>query len=507
MWDGAPHPRLVMTLHIGGSGDTVRDMMRRALADPHLDIVYPRVGTGGWIDEFGGVTTTTAVDGRAFTPIDRGGKPVAALIHDPALLDDPERMRAATEAASLAIDNERLKAQVHAQLAEVHASRARIVDAGDRELRRVERNLHDGAQQRLVGLALMLRLASREAVGNPVMTELIADATRELDDALTELRELARGIHPAIVEDAGLVGALETLAERPGVPVDLQLDVPERLPRAVEVGAYYLVSEALTNVNKHAKARRATVRTTMTDGALRVVVSDDGTGGAGGTSGSGLQGLADRVTALGGQFVIESMSGAGTTVSAEIPLTVPPDVDVERRRLTALKWIGWENWEAPGELYEQLTEEDNFLDIKVVLLCAGGNSNLTPREREWFIGYHTAAGSSDRVIEFIKTYDDSDAIEGLMQLPSAPATCRGFLYEALRMCASDGPLTPEELARLQLGAGAMGIPTGTLDELHQIVAAEQALRDRRYALITAPVLAGTLGTYPANRARGAADGL
>jgi signal transduction histidine kinase len=175
-------------------------------------------GTGGWIDALGVVTPTTAATNRAFTSITRGGNPVAGLIHDPALVDDPERLQAATEAASFAIDSERLKAQLHAQLAEVHASRARIAAAGDRELRRVERNLHDGAQQRLVGLALMLRLAGRKAAGDRAMTQLLDEAARELEDALTDLRELARGIHPAIVYDAGLGGALETLAERRGVP-------------------------------------------------------------------------------------------------------------------------------------------------------------------------------------------------------------------------------------------------------------------------------------------------
>jgi signal transduction histidine kinase len=475
-----------MSLRIGGPGDTARDALRRALADPDLDIVYPRVGTGGWIDEFGEATTATAAAGRAFTPIDRGGKPVAALIHDPALLDDKARLQAATDAASLAIDNERLKAQLHAQLAEVNASRARIVDAGDRELRRVERNLHDGAQQR--------RIAAGKASGDTAMAELIADATRELDDALVELRELARGIHPAIVDDAGLGGALETLAERPGVPVALHVDVPERLPQAVEVSAYYLVAEALTNVNKHANASRATVRAAVVDGALHVAVSDDGEGGAGGAPGSGLEGLADRVTALGGRLVIHSEPGGGTVVSADIPLAAPPDLDTERRRLTALMWIGWENWEAPGELYEQITEEDNFLDVKSVLLCAGGNSRLTPRERKWFIGYHTAAGSSDRVIELINTYDDTDTLEDLMQLPVMSMIGRGSLYEALRACSSDGPLTPDELDRIQKGADSMGIPRETFAELHQIVVAEQALRNRRYELIVAPVLPNNVET-------------
>jgi signal transduction histidine kinase len=486
---------LVMNLDTG-AGETVRDALRRVLADPELEIVYPRVGTGGWIDALGVVTTRTGVASRAFTSIARGDKPVAGLIHDPALLQDPERLQAATAAASLAIDNERLKAQLHAQLAEVHASRARIVEAGDSELRRVERNLHDGAQQRLVGLALMLRLASREAAGDTAMCQLLGEAARELDDALAELRELARGIHPAIVYDAGLGGSLETLAERPGVPVDLHLDVPDRLPEAVEVGAYYLVAEALANVNKHADADQATVRAWVAEGILHVAVSDDGTGGARATPGSGLEGLADRVSALGGQLAIDSPGGGGTVVSARIPVAAPPDADVERRRLAALRWIGWENWEAPGELYDQITEDDNVLAATAVLLCAGGNGRLTPRQREWLIGYHTAAGSSPRVIEVIETYDDTDTLENLMELPGMSMICRAILYETLRACASDGPLTAEELDRVRRGADAMGIAHETLAELHQIVMAEQALRDRRYELIVAPVLPSDVNAKP-----------
>ena len=247
---------VIADLGTGGPGDTLRDALRRALADPDLEIVYPRFGSGGWIDELGERTTAPAdVAGRAFTSVDRGGKPVAGLVHDPALLRHPQRLRAATDAASLGIDNERLKAELRAELLDAQASRARLVDAGDRELQRVERNLHDGAQQRLVGLALMLRLAARKAEGDRGVTELLADAARELEDALAELRELTRGIHPAIVSDAGLGAALETLAERPGVPVELHVDLPERLPELVEVGAYYLVAEALTNTNKHAAAR------------------------------------------------------------------------------------------------------------------------------------------------------------------------------------------------------------------------------------------------------------
>ncbi len=369
-----------------------RDALRAALSDPTLELLYVRVGTGGWVDELGQPTTTHAFDDRmAFTPIERDGSRVAGLIHDPVLLTHPERLRAAAQAASMAIDNERIKAELRAELLEVQASRARIAEAGDGELRRLERNLHDGAQQRLVGLALMLRMAARQAAGDAVVTELLADAARELEDALAELRDLTRGIQPAIVSDVGLGGALEALAERPGVPVDLEVDLPDRLPEALEVGAFYLVAEALTNTNKHADAARASVRATVIDDALRVTVGDDGCGGATATPGSGLAGLADRVATLGGQLDIDSPTGGGTVVVAHLPVSQPLVFDGDRRRMTALKWIGWENWQAPAELYEQITHEDNWAAARLMLLLAGGNANLTAREREWLNGYLTVA--------------------------------------------------------------------------------------------------------------------
>jgi signal transduction histidine kinase len=477
-------------LGTGGPGDTLVDALRRALSDPDLEIVYPRFGRGGWINALGEETMTPGpVAGRAFTPIDRGGKPVAGLVHDPALLRNPRRLRAAVQAASLAIDNERLKADLRAELLAAHASRARIVAAGERELQRVERNLHDGAQQRLVGLALTLRLASRSAAGDATLTELLADAAGELDDALRDLRELARGIHPAIVHDAGLGAALETLAERPGVPVDLHVDLPDRLPEPVEVGAYYLVAEALTNTNKHATAQRSTVTATVADGALRVVVSDDGTGGAAATPGSGLEGLVDRVGALGGHLVVDSDPAVrGTTITADIPLSLLETSDAERRRMTALKWIGFEQWEMPGEAFEQITDDDNLVAAKMILLGAGGNARLTEREREWLVGYLTAAGDADSVIEAVKAYDDADTIDGLMQVPGMPQVVRAQLYDAIRLCSADGPLTTDELRRVERAADEMGIPRDVVAELRQIVAEHEALRRRRFNVIAAPVL-------------------
>ena len=480
---------LVADLETLGPGATLRGALRRALADPELDIVYLRVGSGGWIDEVGqSMMLPVAVNGRALSPIERGGKPIAALVHDPVLLRNPERLHAAIGAAALAIDNEQLKAELRAQLQDVRASRSRIVEAGDLERRRVERNLHDGAQQRLVGLALTLRLASRRAEGDQEVTELLAEAAGELDEALEELRELARGLHPAIVVDAGLAGALETLAERPGLPVDLSIDLPDRLPDAVEVGAYYLVAEALANANKHARAEQVRVRAAIVDGRLWLAVSDDGCGGAAIAPGSGLEGLADRVVALGGQLLIESDPGCGTTVIADIPLGEYDAPRVDGRRMAALKWIGWEQFELPAEVYEQLTDEDNLTWVRGMFACAGGVGRITQHERDWVIGYHTAAGDAEWVLEALRSYEAVDRVEDIMKVPSMANTGRGMLYDTLRMCSSDGPLTPDELGCVLRAADAMGLPRGVVGELQQIVLDEQALRRRRYELITAPVL-------------------
>ena len=480
-----------MLTHLGGGGpgDTLRDALRRALSDAQLEIVYPRFGQGGWVNELGEEALAPAPSaGRVMTPIDRGGKPVAALIHDPSLLRNPKLLHAAAEAASLAIDNEQLKADLRADLIHANSARLRIIEAGDRELQRVERNLHDGAQQRLVGLALVLRLASRSAAGDATVTGLLDDAAGELDAAIAELRELTRGIHPAIVNDAGLADALEVLAERPGVPVSVQVDLPGRLPERVEVGAYYLVSEALTNTNKHARAQRATVRAEVIDGVLRLVVSDDGVGGAAAKPGSGLEGMADRVKGLGGDLVIDSAAAGGTVITADIPLAAPVQTDDERRRMRCLKWIGWESWEMPGEAFEQITEEDNLVNAKGVVLCAGGNAQLQPLEREWLAGYHTTAGTPEWVIEATRTYDDSDTLTELMQIPGALPTARSMVFDALRMLSADGPLTAAEIERVERAAGEIGLQREVVTELREIVLAAEALRHRRFDAISAPML-------------------
>jgi PAS domain S-box-containing protein len=213
----------------------------------------------------------------------------------------------------------RLNAELHARLGELAASRARIVTAGDVERRRLERNLHDGAQQRLVLLSLSLRAALAKLDSDPPAARAaLAEANDQLALALDELRELARGLHPAVLSDRGLRAAVETLTGR--LPVPVEADIPgERLPEPVEAAAYYLIAEALTNVTKYARATAVRVQVAASDASLVVDVSDDGVGGADPAAGSGLRGLADRVEALGGSLEIVSPEGGGTSLRAEVP--------------------------------------------------------------------------------------------------------------------------------------------------------------------------------------------
>jgi PAS domain S-box-containing protein len=215
----------------------------------------------------------------------------------------------------------RLNAELHERLEELAASRARIVTAGDVERRRLERNLHDGAQQRLVALSLSLRLALAKLESDPAAARaVLVAAGDELALALEELRELARGLHPAVLSDRGLRAAVEMLAGRAPVPVEIA-EIPEqRLPGPVEAAAYYLIAEALTNVAKYADASAVTVRVSASDRRMVVEVSDDGVGGADAVHGSGQRGLTDRVEALGGTLELSSPAGGGTSVRAEIPL-------------------------------------------------------------------------------------------------------------------------------------------------------------------------------------------
>ena len=226
-----------------------------------------------------------------------------------------------TERKAQEAEVHRLNDELHARLEELAASRARIVTAGDVERRRLERNLHDGAQQRLVALSLSLRLALAKLDSDPAAARaVLADAGEELALALEELRELARGLHPAVLTDRGLRAAVEALAGRAPVPVEIAEIPDERLPEPVEAAAYYLIAEALTNVAKYAQASAVRVRVAAGDASVIVEVSDDGVGGADPAGGSGLRGLADRVEALGGALDVVSSAGAGTSLRAEIPI-------------------------------------------------------------------------------------------------------------------------------------------------------------------------------------------
>jgi len=201
----------------------------------------------------------------------------------------------------------------------LRSSRARLVEASDVERRRLERNLHDGAQQRLVSLSLVLRLAqARLHHDADEANRLLGQAAEELSQALEELRELARGIHPAVLSDRGLHAALEALVARSPLPIDLELE-DERLPEPVEAAAYYVVSEALANVTKYAEASSVAVSIARVNGRALVEIADDGIGGADPTRGSGLRGLVDRVEALDGRLFVDSSPGAGTRIRAEIP--------------------------------------------------------------------------------------------------------------------------------------------------------------------------------------------
>jgi signal transduction histidine kinase len=256
---------------------------------------------------------------REAVPLEAGGEAVAVLTHDATREDERELVRTVAAAATLALENERLADELRAKVDELSASRARIVESSDATRRRLERDLHDGAQQRLVSLALSLRILGSRLDGDPESARELENARRELDHALEELRELARGIHPSLLSDRGLDAALESLAHRAPLPVELGLRPGERLPERVESASYFVVSEALTNVAKYARATHATVNVTRDDGRVMVEVSDDGVGGADPSDGSGLRGLLDRVAALGGRLEVDSEPGHGTTIRAEIP--------------------------------------------------------------------------------------------------------------------------------------------------------------------------------------------
>jgi signal transduction histidine kinase len=300
----------------------LRDALARALGDPTIELVYWLPDDRRFVDAAGQTYEPPHPrTGRSFTRVEHDGECVAAIVHDPVLMEEQrEHVNAIGAAASLALENERLDAELRAKVDELRASRERMLQIGLEERRRLERDLHDGAQQRLVSMALNLRLARSQLREEPETAEqLLEGAGEELDAALDELRELARGIHPAVLSARGLDTALETLAHRAPVPVQIGRMPGERLPEAVELAAYYVVAEALTNVAKYAAATHATVDIKRQNGRLVVQVADDGVGGADPSGGTGLRGLADRLAVIEGRLEIDSEPGRGTTVTARIP--------------------------------------------------------------------------------------------------------------------------------------------------------------------------------------------
>ena len=295
-------------------------LLAQALRDPTLSLIYWLPQYGSWADQDGNPTSLPRSDnGRRVTFVKQNGEQIAALIYDAGLGDEPELVEAVSAAAGIALENGRLEAELRARLQELQGSRSRVVEAQQNERRRLERNLHDGAQQRLVALALELGLLAEKANNDPATQERLKRARGEVAESLDELRDIARGLHPAVVSGHGLAIALESLAAVTPLEVHLKTDGLPRLPEQLEVAAYYVVSESLTNAAKHAQADTVTVEVGVTTDTLIVEIVDDGIGGADSERGTGLRGLADRIEALNGHLRVWSSVGKGTRVRAEIP--------------------------------------------------------------------------------------------------------------------------------------------------------------------------------------------
>ena len=312
-----------LVVELGGPSASLdlRSALARALGDQSLELAFWFPAEKCWVDGDGRVVTLPDADSaRSSTSVERDGQPIAALVHDPALDDNAELVHSVCAAANLALENERLQAELRARLVELQASRARLVEATDAERRRIERDLHDGTQQRLVSIAMSLGLLDTKLPGEASAAKPLVRETREaLALALAELRELTHGINPPLLAERGLPAALDELCRRAALPTQLEVALDRRLADQIESAAYFVASEALTNAAKHSHGSEARVVATEDGQSLIVEVTDDGIGGAGTAGGSGLRGLADRVEALGGRFTVSSPPGRGTTVRAELP--------------------------------------------------------------------------------------------------------------------------------------------------------------------------------------------
>jgi signal transduction histidine kinase len=317
-WTRAAVTGLVVDLGDRHEPQALRAALARTIADPDLQVAYRVGGPDAWVDEAGRPVQLPEREdpGRAVTLLRDGGAPVAAIVHDPAALSDPELVASVAAAARLAVANVGLQADVAARVREVAASRRRLVEAGDEERRRLGEDLRMGAEQRLAAVSAHLARLAAERDGEAAGT--VRQLAAELDKARSDLSQFAQGIHPWALTEGGLQPALAELSTQAAVPVTLEV-ADRRFPAAQEAAAFFICSEGLTNVTKHAATARVQITVRAVGSTLTVEVVDDGAGGAD-PDGSGLRGLADRVEALGGALRIASRTGAGTRLDAELPI-------------------------------------------------------------------------------------------------------------------------------------------------------------------------------------------
>jgi signal transduction histidine kinase len=313
---------LVVELGGRGAAADLRGALSRALGDPSLALAYWYPAEARYVGTDGRpVELPPAGTARSSTLIERDGHPVAALIHDPALQYNSALVDSVCAAAGLSLDNERLAAELRARLVELQASRARLVETADTARRRIERDLHDGAQQQLVALKISLGLARQLVTGPPDAADLLAQTEHQAAGALEDLRELARGIYPPLLADLGLPAALQAQARKAALPVTIEAEGIGRYPQQIEAAVYFCVLEALQNTAKYAQASAVHVTLCHDGSRLVFTVSDDGTGFdlASTPMGTGLQGIADRLGALGGTIDLTSTPGHGTRVTGRVP--------------------------------------------------------------------------------------------------------------------------------------------------------------------------------------------
>jgi signal transduction histidine kinase len=309
----------------------VEDALREILEDPSLRVLWWDWERETYVGVDGAPCPPEPPAGGVATAIEYATRRIGALLHDARLLEAPEFTESFVPMLRIAMERDRLHRDLAAKLEQLQASRLRIVRAGDTERRRLERNLHDGAQQRLTTAVLTLRALEGEVVGDRGLTALVQRTLDELQSAIEDLREIARGLHPPLLAREGLETALRAGASRATVGVELDLRIPARLPPPVEAAAYYVVAEAVTNTVKHARATRVWLSAVDQGDSLVVAVRDDGIGGAcvecGTEEATGLGGLVDRVEALGGTLEVVSPDGAGTRLTAPFPLAPPRETE------------------------------------------------------------------------------------------------------------------------------------------------------------------------------------